>query len=397
MFAPNQKLEADVFGILYECGSQAVFTVSREEGTVVTANRALEDLLGRSRQALVGAHISEIADNADDCDWTEAIVERAGLHEDVSLRRLDGYPVFVSLHVTHFQHECGDFVACVATNTTERRMLERELIAKHSALYSAHAELERLVASLRRANDEVAERNKELEEMGAQLAAAARRAAIGEFSAGVAHSMNNPMAALSSSLRQIERRVKAHGADDLAEELSRFINRGRSAVTRMEQIVNAVRKAHRSGSLSNKPRNIDLVEELGFVLGLFESRLDNIEVEHRYEPEATAFAPADAVHHVLSNIVDNAIRAMPEGGRLTLEIATGDDVVFLRVADTGPGVAPELQEKLFEPFRSGRESGTGLGLSTAQRMARAWGGDVALIPGTTGACFEITAPRRDNT
>jgi len=394
MFQPHARLEADVFGILYDSGSQAVFTVDRGSRQIATVNPALEELLGRPRAHVLGTDAAELFDDPDGRDWTTALIERAGLHEDVTLRGFDGYPVFVSLHVTHFDHESGPMAACVATNTTERRLLERELIAKHSALFAAHTELERVVGSLRAANDQVEDRNRELEEMSGQLAAAARRAAIGEFSAGVAHSMNNPMAALSSSLRQIERRVKASGNPELADSLDRFVTRGRSAITRMEQIVNAVRKAHRSGSLSDKPREIDLAEELGLALGLFESRLERIEVAKTFDDDTLAFAPPDAIHHVLSNIVDNAIRAMPDGGTLELEIAASGDNQCVRVRDTGPGVAPELRERLFEPFRSGRDSGTGLGLSTAQRMARAWGGDVFLLPTEAGACFEIAVPRR---
>ena len=82
---------------------------------------------------------------------------------------------------------------------------------------------------------------------------------MGQITAGV-----NITRVKLSALRQIARKVNASGHDELAGSLERFVNRGRSAITRMEHIVSAVRKAHRSGNLSGKPREIDLAEELGF-------------------------------------------------------------------------------------------------------------------------------------
>jgi signal transduction histidine kinase len=392
----GQSLDSLVFGILSDHATEGLFTVHRQTLTVLSANQQLGELVGRSRQALVGISAGQLFGQERD-DAVASIVTRAGLHEEVILRGLDDYPVWVDLTVAHIDHpELGPLAACAARDTTERRILERELIAKHKALYTAHAELERAVSELRDAQTRLAERNRELSLLGSKLTQAARRAALGEFSAGIAHSMNNPMGALSSTLRQLVRRIEQHGDDELRADLERFLRRCHTALARLERIVNAVRHAHRSGLLEDQPREVDLAAELDLALSLFEGKLGGITVTRSFEPGASrVWVLADALQHVISNLLDNAIRAMPEGGHLSLSIAGRGDLVVVAICDTGPGVPAEVARALFEPFVSTRPDGTGLGLATSQRLARQWGGDVVLVNDSRETRFEILIPRKE--
>src|SRR5262249_7293407 len=156
------------------------------------------------------------------------------LHEDVPLTCLDGYPVYVQLTVTHFDHEGEPYAACIARDTTEKRHLERELVVKHTALWSAHGELERVVDDLRVKNRDLADRHRDLAVLSAQLSHAARRMLIGELSAGIAHSLNNPMAALVSAVRQIGKAVEASGDDGLRQAVGRYVQRAGDAAQRMD-------------------------------------------------------------------------------------------------------------------------------------------------------------------
>lgn len=95
----------------------------------------------------------------------------------------------------------------------------------------------------------------------------------------------------------------------------------------------------------------------------------------------------------LQNLINNAIQAMPEGGRLTLSLHRDHQLLELGVRDSGPGIEPSLQPRLFEPFVTSREAGTGLGLAVVQAVARTMGGDARCesTPGE-GSYFALRLP-----
>jgi two-component system, NtrC family, sensor histidine kinase HydH len=99
------------------------------------------------------------------------------------------------------------------------------------------------------------------------------------------------------------------------------------------------------------------------------------------------------VRQALLNLVGNALEVTPAGGSVSVTVARrGGDVAF-EIADTGPGVAPELRERIFEPFFTTREQGTGLGLAVVERVALSHGGAVELADGPSGgALFRLVLP-----
>ncbi len=102
------------------------------------------------------------------------------------------------------------------------------------------------------------------------------------------------------------------------------------------------------------------------------------------------------MHQVFSNLVGNAIKFSPPGGAISVEAITRTDVVEFQVADTGPGIAPEVLPHLFERFRrtSKPREGIGLGLSIVKGLVHAHGGTVTATNGPTGgAVISFTLPR----
>jgi PAS domain S-box-containing protein len=374
--------------LLFERCSEAVFTVARDTMRVVAANQRVEELTGLSRRAILGAPAGSLFG----CDEVKAadILERAGLHDDVTMVRLDGYPVFVELTVAHWDDGVhGAMAGCIARDTTERLLLERELIAKHMALHSAHAELERAISDMTQRNQELADRNRELALTSAQLSLASRRVLIGEISSGISHSLNNPLGALASAHRQMMIAVQEEGSPQLQERVKRFAERMRNAIARMEEITHAVRRAHRTGTASSERRHVRLAEELRVALTIFEAQLGGIAVQAPVAAELEVDVPPADLQHVLWNLIDNAILAMPAGGVLRASAVREAGRTTLAIEDSGPGVPEARRSLLFETFASGRPDGSGLGLSTARRLARAWGGDVCYVPTAQGARFEV--------
>jgi len=125
--------------------------------------------------------------------------------------------------------------------------------------------------------------------------------------------------------------------------------------------------------------------------------------EHSVRIDAPAVPPGIHVRadeaelqHALVNLVLNAIQACKPGGRVAVGIEAGD-AIRIRVTDDGCGIAAENRKRIFEPFFSGRQGGTGLGLFLSLNFVRRWGGDILVesAPGE-GSTFEIVFPALTN-
>jgi CheY-like chemotaxis protein len=119
------------------------------------------------------------------------------------------------------------------------------------------------------------------------------------------------------------------------------------------------------------------------------------EIDLRIEPAPPILAVASEIREALLNILENAFAAMPDGGRLTIEIRGNDDHAVVAVSDTGRGMSAEVQRLVFEPFFTTRshEGGTGLGLALAQEIVQRHGGRIALTSREgVGTTFALTFP-----
>lgn len=247
-----------VFGLLFERSGDAAFIVSRATGRVVSANLGAADLLLRDLDSIIGMRMEELAYEPD------RDLLQAGHYEDVGLRRSDEYPVYVELQVAHVDSpEHGALAAYMARDTGERRVLERELLAKHTALFTAYADLERTHAQLAAAQREVEERNRE-------VALLAWRAAMGELVAGIAHHLNNPVGALSSTVRRMSQIASLDPIDRAVME--RLLVRSSQLVQRIETNVAAIIDATKTEPGANKPA---LPPELANVQSTFVERLES--------------------------------------------------------------------------------------------------------------------------
>jgi signal transduction histidine kinase len=131
------------------------------------------------------------------------------------------------------------------------------------------------------------------------------------------------------------------------------------------------------------PRPVDLaalIEDRLQALGV-ELDVRDIAVERAGPALPAISADPDQLGMVLSNVIRNAIEAMPRGGTLTIRTGQADGAVTVEVADTGPGVRPEEAEAIFQPFHSTKPHGTGLGLAVARQIAEEDGGTLTCREG----------------
>jgi signal transduction histidine kinase len=203
---------------------------------------------------------------------------------------------------------------------------------------------------------------------------------MGVLAAGLAHEIKNPLSTMSLNLQLLEEDYSDPGSPQ--EE--RTLRRARlllGEVKRLDGIVNDFLTLARGYEVTPSAVDLDLV--VAELLRFHEAVHQRISVEARsaVAPEAR-FVVADPqlLRLALTNLLVNAQQAMAEGGgELLIETRARDHVVELRVTDTGPGIARDGVEKIWQPFFSTKQGGTGLGLPTTRRMVEEMGGEVRVV------------------
>jgi signal transduction histidine kinase len=174
-----------------------------------------------------------------------------------------------------------------------------------------------------------------------------------------------------------------------------------SETARLERLVGDVLdlaklEAHRFTLLTEEVEMERLCEQAYAAFGE-EARRRGIEYEKHFEANPTIVSDGDRVLQIISNLLTNAFRWTPDGGKVELELAASNGRVSVAVDDTGPGVPATERERIFRPFWSRDDSGTGLGLAIAHELAAALGGSIELQsePGR-GSRFELVLPAGRN-
>lgn len=241
-------------------------------------------------------------------------------------------------------------------------------------------ELDRLVDALNSTGERLsAERRR--------AAAAERLAALGRMSAGLAHEIRNPIAAM---------RLKAENALAVTDgsRSSAALNTILQQVDRLDALLRDLLEM----TQARDPKFAD-VDLAVFLARTVETHRDVAAARGVILTAGTgpAFAQLpkfdpSQMQRAMDNLIINALQNTPAGGAIAVEAHRKNDMLLLRVADTGPGIAEEVRERLFEPFVTGRADGTGLGLAIVREIARHHHGDVRLVEATGGAVFEIEVP-----
>ena len=218
-------------------------------------------------------------------------------------------------------------------------------------------------------------------------------AAAGRLSAAIAHEINNPLEAITNLVFLIETSPEAPAsirtyAQEALSELSRLTHIARQSLGFYRELTG--------------PSTFDLNESLEETVNIYGKRLlsRGVEIRRELTPGLTLTAVKGEIRQVFSNLLVNALDALPNKGTLCLETRPmpGDDVLLVRISDNGVGIPPENLGRVFEPFFSTKDgTGTGLGLWVTQNIIRKHGGTVQVTSRTNGpgqgTTFELTLPR----
>jgi signal transduction histidine kinase len=283
------------------------------------------------------------------------------------------------------------------------RILSRSLARLSVQIHDVHASLEQNVGlvhvaadsdipaldrTLRRIVPRVQEVVEQLQQREREVLRSEQLAAVGQLAASVAHEVRNPLTGIKLL---VESGMRGRPETNLTRADLGVI---RDEITRLETTVQMLLDFARPAPAARSA--CDLGALVRQAVDLIRSRARALRVRIESElPEATLNAEVDPhqLKTLVLNLFLNALDAMPAGGVLRVRLEQDAGGIRLAVADTGPGIAPEVAPRLFTPFASTKPTGTGLGLSICRRIAVEHGGTIhARNRPEGGAVFEVVLP-----
>jgi two-component system nitrogen regulation sensor histidine kinase NtrY len=216
-------------------------------------------------------------------------------------------------------------------------------------------------------------------------------AAWAEMARAIAHEIKNPLTPIQLSTEHLERLLRDRGVA-ASPEIDSCLQTVYKQVRALREIASEFSAYAKLPELAPLPT--DPSEFLREVVAPYRAaHPPGVSIEEDYAPAGTTAVDTRVLSRAVVNLIENALQAMPQGGRLRVAVRREDGEVVLSVSDTGPGLDPKVRARLFTPYFSTKSSGTGLGLAIVRRAVEAHGGhiEVASTPGR-GTTFTIHLP-----
>lgn len=255
---------------------------------------------------------------------------------------------------------------------------------------------ERLLGTMAANQVEAACRALDLERDVAQahekLAALGRLGALGQLVAGVAHEVRTPLTYATNNLFLLELTLRRHSRE-AADAVRSHVNELQGALDRINAIVLQLRRFAKQPVAAQLEEDMrDLVRD---ALRLWRATHAGAgDVRERLAPTPPVLVDRGQLQQVLLNLVENAADAVGPAGTVTVTSADDDTHAVLIVEDDGPGMTPEEQERLFQPFHTTKHEGLGLGLSIVRGIVEAHHGSIRILSEVgRGTRVEVRVPR----
>ena len=330
---------------LLESLPEAVLIVD-SSGTIVETNTPAERLIGRTRGELRGMRIADLA-------------KVISINEDGRQLDLGKLAITRALKGEQVRNEFRTF----ELNEDER--IEALVSANPMRDSGGH-----IIGALIVIRD-VTETN----QLQRRLADTERHGAIGHMATGIIHDFNNVLDTLEKGITVMELR-----ADNPIEQRKAYLGMMHKAVRRGSEIVGRLRQYVKNGSgeIGIVDLKQVLEETVELAVPLLQTSNRDVKLVRDLEAVGAVRGNAADLRRTFTNLIINALQAMPTGGELTLRLERGGDGTLARVtiADTGSGIPYHQQKKIFYPYFTTKPQGTGLGLSGAQKVILSYGGSI---------------------
>ena len=364
----ERRQAEELFRRVIEAAPNAMLMIDAA-GRIVLVNTQAEKVFGYGRAELLGELIEKLIPDRFRSHHPEM---RQGYQEHPTAREMgagrelfgrhkDGSEVAVEIGLNPIEMPEGRFVLASIIDITDRKRAERESTLQQE-----------------------------------ELAHLSRISILGELAGALAHELNQPLAAILGNA-QVGRGILAIEPPDLAE-MAAILDDIADDAKRAGGIIHGMRAMFKKDSIAEL-QPVDLNETMTQVLHLLHSEIigRKVKLETRPQPDLPSVSAGRVeVQQVLINLVMNgldAMKGMPKGGRLEIATRRMDGHIIVSVRDHGPGIAPDMMDRLFEPFVSTKHGGLGLGLAISRNIARRFHGELrAENHPDGGAVFHLSLP-----
>jgi two-component system sensor kinase FixL len=236
--------------------------------------------------------------------------------------------------------------------------------------------------------------DRRLQELQDGLLHVSRLRSMGQMAAALAHELNQPLTATANYVRAALRLLES--PEPNLSRVRQAMNLAAQQTLRSGEIIRRLRAFVARGEVTRRPESVAKLIEEASALALVGAKEHGIKVLIRIDPDLpTAEVDRVQIQQVLLNLIRNAVEAME--GREVRELSVGtimeDGAVLVSVADTGGGIPPEIETKLFQPFVTTKSEGMGIGLSVCRTIVEAHGGRLWVEANTGGgSVFRFTLP-----
>jgi two-component system sensor histidine kinase AtoS len=221
----------------------------------------------------------------------------------------------------------------------------------------------------------------QLKALEAQMELRSRLSSLGEISAGIAHELRNPMAVIAGYTQLLSKKA--------GPPLKPTIDAITTEINVMNRIISDFLSFAKPAELAIS--DVDLKKMIENCIVTLVNRKHNTKTHLDIKDLPVIKGDEILLRQAFTNLIQNAIEAMPAGGDLTIKSSTGN-LLDITISDTGPGIAEDMADKIFLPFFTTKDRGTGLGLSLVQKIIVSHGGSIAVDSSDRGATFRIRLP-----
>jgi two-component system sensor kinase FixL len=236
--------------------------------------------------------------------------------------------------------------------------------------------------------------DRRLQELQDGLLHVSRLRSMGQMAAALAHELNQPLTATANYVRAAMRLLEQPQPD--LSRVRQAMNLAAQQTLRSGEIIRRLRAFVARGELAKRPESVAKLIEEASALALVGAKLHGIKVLISTDPDLpNAVVDRVQIQQVLLNLIRNALEAMEghEVRELSVGTVMDDGTVLVSVTDTGGGISPEIEAKLFQPFVTTKPEGMGIGLSVCRTIVEAHGGRLWVEPNARGgSVFRFTLP-----
>jgi two-component system, LuxR family, sensor kinase FixL len=376
-----------------------------------TLQRSRREAAAQARDLLAGqAHLRSILDTVPDA---MIVIDEGGAMTSFSsaAERLFGYTAAdaigqnVSILMPSPYREAHDGYLLRYLRTGDRRIIGKGRIVVGERKDGSTFPMELAVGEMRSADrlfftgfvrdlSERQEAETRLQELQSELVHISRLTAMGEMASALAHEINQPLTAIANYLKG-SRRLLESIPDDRVTTVGTALEKATEQVLRAGQIIRRLREFVSRGETERRVESLSKLIEEASALALVGAKELAVNVRLQFDPRVDlVLADRVQIQQVLINLIRNAIDAMTGSPKREMIIATrptDKEMIEVSVADSGPGIAPEILNQLFQPFITTKREGMGVGLSISRTIVDAHGGRIWAEPNPGGgALFRFT-------